>query len=160
MAERFKTIVAVFVGLRNENGEILLQQRANTGFMDGFWDFSASGHLEPDESIRACAVRELKEEIGIEANEDDLQLIHVNQNKFDLPYLNFTFMLDTWQGEPTICEPDKCSELRYFKTHELPERCTVNVRVNHLDNFSDDMLYSYVDQNNYEEIVGQKFENR
>lgn len=160
MTERFKTTVAVFVGLRNKKGEILLQQRANTGFMDGFWDFSASGHLEADESIRECAIRELKEEIGVDAHEDDLKLIHVNQNKFDLPYLNFTFILDKWQGQPVICEPEKCSDLRYFKIDELPEKCTVNVRVNQLDNFSDDMLYPYVDQDNYEEIVGQKFEDR
>jgi 8-oxo-dGTP diphosphatase len=159
MAERFKTTVAVFVGLRDRKGEILLQQRANTGFMDGFWDFSASGHLEAGESIRECAIRELKEEIGVDADEDDLKLVHINQNKFDLPYLNFTFMLDKWQGEPKICEPDKCSGLRYFATDNLPDKCTVNVRVNQHDNFSDDMLYSYVDKDNYEEMVGQKFED-
>lgn len=159
MRERFKLRVAVFIGLRNERGEILLQQRANTGFMDGFWDFSASGHLEEGESIRECAIREVKEEIGVDANEDDLKLIHINQDQFNIPYLNFTFILDKWQGEPKICEPDKCSGLQYFKTDSLPGKCTMNVRVNQQDNFSDDVLYTFVEKTNYEEMVGHKFED-
>ncbi len=43
--KRFMTRQAVFVVLRNGNGEVLLQQRANTGYLDGYWDLP-SGHVE------------------------------------------------------------------------------------------------------------------
>jgi 8-oxo-dGTP diphosphatase len=157
MAERFKTRVAVFVGLRNEKGEILLQQRANTGWMDGSWDFSASGHLEEGESISECALRELKEEIGVDANESDLKLTHVNHDLVNDPYINFTFTLDKWQGEPVICEPDKCSGLQYFPTNNLPDKCTINVIANKQDNFSDEVSYSCINKANYKEIMGQEW---
>lgn len=50
-AERFVTRMAVFVCVRNQKGEILLQQRTNTGYLDGYWDFAASGHVEYGESV-------------------------------------------------------------------------------------------------------------
>jgi len=156
MTERFKTTVAIFVGLRNEKGEILLQQRINTGFMDGYWDFSASGHLEQGESIRECAVRELKEEIGIIANEHDLKIVHISQSNGERQYLQFTFILDEWQGVPKICEPDKCSDLRYFSPDNLPDKCTPNVRLNEREDFADILTYSYIDHHGYEVLMGEK----
>jgi len=61
MTDRFMTRMAVFVILRNEAGEILLEQRANTGYLDGYWDLP-SGHVEYAESIHQTAVREVLEE--------------------------------------------------------------------------------------------------
>ncbi|MGH7241490.1 MAG: NUDIX domain-containing protein, partial [Candidatus Saccharimonadales bacterium] len=43
-SERFQTHVAVFVIIRNDAGEILLQKRQNTSYLDGYWDFP-SGHV-------------------------------------------------------------------------------------------------------------------
>lgn len=45
MKERYRTLSAVMLMLiREKNGveEILLQKRKNTGYMDGYYDFSAS----------------------------------------------------------------------------------------------------------------------
>lgn len=45
MKERYRTLSAVMLMLIRENNgkeEILLQKRKNTGYMDGYWDFSAS----------------------------------------------------------------------------------------------------------------------
>jgi 8-oxo-dGTP pyrophosphatase MutT (NUDIX family) len=56
---------AVFVAIENERGEILLQRRGKTGFLDGYWDLSATGHLEYNESCDECGVREVLEETGL-----------------------------------------------------------------------------------------------
>ena len=98
---------AVFVILKNERGEILLQQRANTGFMDGRYDGSATGHVEPNESIHDAALRELEEELGVSAKADDLKLVLIAQMDVDKPYLNFAFICERWEGEPRIAEPEK-----------------------------------------------------
>ena len=154
---RFTTRVAVFIILKNEDGEIILQKRKNTGYMDGSWDFVASGHVDPNESIRRAAVRELFEEAGVKAQEQDLRLVHINQNDLhlDTPYINFTFMLEKWEGEPRICEEDKCSEMKSFQPDDLPESCVLSVKVNELDGFSDELSYSYVNDANYESIMGE-----
>ena len=78
MTERFQTIQAVFVLLRNDKNEILLQQRSGTGYLDGYWDFP-SGHVELGESLRDTASRETKEEIDINVAPQDLELIHIEQ---------------------------------------------------------------------------------
>ncbi len=50
--------------LENSHSELLLLKRSYaTKFGPGLWGFS-SGHIEPGESSEACALRELKEEIG------------------------------------------------------------------------------------------------
>jgi len=57
---------AVHVLVFNSRGEIFLQKRSmNKDRMPGRWDSSASGHLNAGEEYDACAVRELREEIGL-----------------------------------------------------------------------------------------------
>ncbi len=51
MKERYQSKVAVFLILTREvNGQtqILLQERYNTGYMDGKYDTACSGHLEKE----------------------------------------------------------------------------------------------------------------
>lgn len=153
MAEKLVSHVAVFIILRNDAGEILLQQRANTGYHDGYYDFACSGHVDEGESIHEAAVRELKEELNIVADPADLHLVHINQNFMDTPYMNFTFTLNKWQGTPVIQEPHKCSDLRYFSPTKLPKLCTLNVRVNEAHGFSDTLSFSKVTSDVYRELM-------
>jgi isopentenyl-diphosphate delta-isomerase type 1 len=57
---------AVHVLVFNARGELLLQKRSmSKDTFPGTWDSSASGHLDAGEDYDACAVRELREEIGL-----------------------------------------------------------------------------------------------
>lgn len=59
---------AVHVLVYNSKGEIFLQKRSQTkDTFPGAWDSSAAGHLDCGEDYDACAVREMREELGIEA---------------------------------------------------------------------------------------------
>ena len=157
MAEKLETRSAVFIIMRNDKGEVLLQQRANTNFLAGYYDFACSGHVDAGESIHETAIRELREEVGVIAQQQDLRLIHVNQNFLDVPYMNFTFVLDKWQGEPSICEPDKCSDLRFFATDNLPDLCTLNVRIMQREGFSNELTFSKVTLEEYKELMHEQF---
>jgi len=54
--------VLVFDGV----GRVVLQRRAPTkDLFPNLWDSSASGHVERGEDYDSCAVRELREELGI-----------------------------------------------------------------------------------------------
>ena len=57
---------AVHVLVFNARGEVFLQKRSlKKDIAAGKWDSSASGHLDTGEAYDICAVREVREEIGL-----------------------------------------------------------------------------------------------
>jgi isopentenyldiphosphate isomerase len=57
---------AVHVLVFNARGAVFLQKRSmNKDKSPGLWDSSASGHVDRGEDYDACAIRELREEIGL-----------------------------------------------------------------------------------------------
>ena len=65
---------------------LLLQKRSlNKQTFPGLWDVSVAGHVIAGESIIDGALREIKEEIGLDIKEIDLILLEVrkNTNRFD-----------------------------------------------------------------------------
>src|SRR6266705_2842483 len=57
---------AIHVLVFNSRGQVFLQKRSlRKDRQPGLWDSSASGHLDSGEDYDACAVRELREEIGL-----------------------------------------------------------------------------------------------
>jgi 16S rRNA (adenine1518-N6/adenine1519-N6)-dimethyltransferase len=64
---------AVHVFVINVRGEIYLQKRSHLKDVSPLkWDSSAAGHLDVGESYAACAIRETREEIGIEITSTEL----------------------------------------------------------------------------------------
>jgi isopentenyl-diphosphate delta-isomerase type 1 len=57
---------AIHVLVFNSRGELFLQKRSmSKDTHPGVWDSSSSGHLDSGEDYDACAIRELREEIGL-----------------------------------------------------------------------------------------------
>jgi isopentenyl-diphosphate delta-isomerase type 1 len=57
---------AVHVLVFNARGEVFLQKRSmKKDRQPGLWDSSTSGHVDSGEDYDACALRELREEIGL-----------------------------------------------------------------------------------------------
>src|SRR5262245_26351168 len=70
---------AVHVLVFNAKGELFLQKRSLAkDCFPGTWDSSASGHLDHGETYDACAIRELREEIGIELQEIPMRLFKID----------------------------------------------------------------------------------
>ncbi len=64
---------AVHVFVINSRGEVYLQKRSHLKDVSPLkWDSSAAGHLDVGESYAACAIRETREEIGIEIDSTEL----------------------------------------------------------------------------------------
>lgn len=121
MKKRYMNPSAVFA-VMIKDGKILLQKRKNTGYCDGYYDMAASGHVEKDESMMDALIREVREEIGIHIQKDNLTfmtLIHRHGN--GVIYYDGYFLVSDIQEEPYIHEPEKCEELRWFPLDALPE---------------------------------------
>lgn len=133
MKERFQLRCAVFLILtKTENNKeyILCQKRYNTGILDNQYDVACSGHLEKDESAKEAMIREAKEEIGIDIKPEDLNYSSTIHATFsDSDYVLITFKASKYEGVPTIMEPDKCSELKWFKIDNLPEELAATRQV-------------------------------
>ncbi|MCI8670401.1 MAG: NUDIX domain-containing protein [Bacilli bacterium] len=124
--ERYKLRCGVFLiisKIENNKEYVLLQKRQNTRFLDNLYDLACSGHLEENESAKNAIIREAKEEIGIDIEEQDLQFISTMHTKIknkNLEYIFIIFKSINYNGIPTIKEPDKCSNLTWFDIENLP----------------------------------------
>jgi 8-oxo-dGTP pyrophosphatase MutT (NUDIX family) len=121
---RLSLVPAAYVALLRGR-DVLLQQRQGTGYMDGHWSFSAAGHVERGESVYAAAVREAYEELGVRLKEADLEpicTIHRRQSESDGGQrVDFFFAISTWEGVPTVKEPERSGGLRWAPLSALPE---------------------------------------
>jgi 8-oxo-dGTP diphosphatase len=121
MSERFKLIPAVYLVLRRGD-EVLLLQRANTGYQDGNYSVVA-GHIDGDELGTAAMIREAKEEAGIDIAPEDLRFVHLvhrlNRETGD-ERMDVFYEAYNWSGEITNVEPHKCSDLSWFPMDRLP----------------------------------------
>ena len=66
--------------VRNSKGEFLITQRHPNKKAGNMWEFTGGGTLA-GESTRQSAIRELKEETGIQGTEAELQLFATYQHK-------------------------------------------------------------------------------
>jgi 8-oxo-dGTP diphosphatase len=121
---------------------ILLQRRYQTGWMDGYYSLPA-GHTEEDESFTTTLTREIKEEVGIDLLPEGTRIAHLSHRYAapDYQIVDAFFVCDSWQGEPTICEPDKADELSWHPITDLPENTVPYIKTA-LECIHNNLLYS------------------
>ena len=73
---------SVHVWIVNDNNEILLQYRcADKSFFPDVWDASFAGHIGAGEDSLTTAIREGKEELGINVDTSKIRFIFTNKEK-------------------------------------------------------------------------------
>ena len=102
-----------------QGGRVLLMRRANTGFFDGLLSLPG-GHVEPGESVKMAAIREMREELAVELSADDLRTVGVVHRLSDTNRIDFFLQAARWTGTPARAEPDKCSALQWVARDALP----------------------------------------
>lgn len=118
---RHRLVPAVYV-LLERDGRVLLMRRLGTGFQDGKLS-TIAGHLEVDEGIAACAVRETEEEAGVGLWAAHLEVVTTMHRRTGEPgheRVDFFVVARRWRGEPMNREPAKCSELVWAPIDDLP----------------------------------------
>ncbi|MCE2439673.1 MAG: NUDIX domain-containing protein [Candidatus Latescibacteria bacterium] len=127
MADRFKLIPEAHVFLMNGNDEVLLLRRYNTGYGDGKYSVIA-GHIDGNEEVRSAAIREAREEAGIEIRLSDIEVVGVIHRKDEDERVAFFLAASRWSGNIVNAEPHRCDDLSWHSIRDLPPNMVPYVR--------------------------------
>lgn len=112
-----------------QDGKALLLRRLNTGWKDGEYG-TVAGHVDGNETIANAAVREAKEEAGINIEERDLHVVHTQHRICDgYEFIDFSVGAEKWSGEPENLEPNKCDDLSWYSLDTLPVNTIPYIRL-------------------------------
>jgi 8-oxo-dGTP diphosphatase len=120
--------IGVGVGalIMDKNGRLFLSRRGPKAKNErGLWEFPG-GSVEFGETLAAALQREMREEYGIEITVGELLDVvdHILPEEGQ-HWVSPTFICMIAAGEPSIREPEKCSEIGWFAPHEVPPALTV-----------------------------------
>ena len=104
-------VVAAAVIERGE--EILVTRRPQGVHLEGHWEFPG-GKCEPGESLHACIIRELREELAVEAIVGEEVL--VTSHEYVDRRVELHFLRCTISGAPS---PELGQEIRWVRREEL-----------------------------------------
>lgn len=129
------------------NKKILLGQRKNS-HGDKTWSFPG-GHLELNEKIKDCAIRETKEETGLKIT--NIKLATFTNDIFKKEgkhYVTLFVVAHAKSGQPKVMEPDKCEKWGWFEWNNLPKPLFLPIKnllkqrynpLKHLNNYKDNL---------------------
>ncbi len=118
--EENPTMIVVAAALVDDQGRILLQQRAPGRSMAGLWEFPG-GKVEPGELPEAALARELAEELGIAVLPADLApACFASAPVGDRHMILLLYICRSWSGEPRALDASALQWLRPKEMEELP----------------------------------------
>ena len=107
--------------LIRKQGKGLFVLRENTGFKDGEYCVPG-GHVDPDETFRQAACREVMEEVGLHIRPEDLVYKLTVQRKAAKDIrIDIWFEVMAWTGEPRNGAPEEHAAVEWLDLDDLPE---------------------------------------
>ena len=117
-------VLTVLLNHRPENAyrpEALIMRRGPNESLAGMYTIPG-GHIEYRENAIEAGIRELEEETGLVAKAEDCfvaGVIHATATTKE--YVQFIVIVEHWEGEPSITEPDQCDDMHWCPIDTLPE---------------------------------------
>lgn len=118
--KRQRGVTDVAAGLVFRDGKVLITLRYDDAHLGGLWEFPG-GKVEKGETFEACLARELKEELGIDV--EIQELIETDTHAYPGKTVRLKFFRCRWVGnEPRALG---CADFRWvtageLKQHEFP----------------------------------------
>jgi len=104
----------------NSDGQIYLQKRSLTkDVQPGKWDTSVGGHLDSGESYSDAAIREMKEELGIEGVTLEFLYSYLHTSDFETEYVSTYSCI--WDGD-IVTELTEIDEGRFWEMEEIDKQ--------------------------------------
>ena len=127
---------ASYVIVKNVEGKVAFVLRSNTSWMNNYYGLP-SGKTEIGESFSEGAVREAKEEIGIDVNPKDIThaiTVHRYSKKGgwekdaeDMEWIDVYFEVKKWTGSVVNAEPHMHSGIAWLDIANLPDNTIPSV---------------------------------
>ncbi len=113
--------IPVVTAMMRRGDEVLLGLRPEGHNLAGFWEFPG-GKVEPEEEPEEALRRELKEELGIEAEIGAIRLTGIHSYG-DTGIMLLFYEVPYWKGEPKTVHHDglKWVKISELKNEHLPE---------------------------------------
>jgi 8-oxo-dGTP diphosphatase len=94
---RVDDTIVVAAAIVERDGRFLLTRRLKGTHLEGTWEFPG-GKCEVGESLEACLVRELREELAVDATVG--RVVFVTRHAYSERTVELHFFETTFQGEP------------------------------------------------------------
>lgn len=142
MSERFKMIGGVLNIILKDN-KVLMMLRQNK-FDTNLYSLPG-GCLEHGETVVDGAIREIKEEVDLDVEAQDLEVVSAMHRitPWDWHSTEFVLVCKTFSGQPKIMEHDKCSDLQWFELKNLPENISL---------YAKQAINNYINNESFTEI--------
>ena len=109
----------------NRRGELLLQKRScRKDIQPGKWDTSVGGHLDPGESYRQGANREMAEELGIRGI--PLTFLYHSKIRNDIESENVATFLARFDGDIDFAV-EEIEAVRFWTPEEIDQECGAGI---------------------------------
>ncbi len=119
--------VAAYVIMRRGE-QVAFVLRSQTTWMNGYYGL-VSGKVEKGETYTQAAIREAKEEAGVEVAATDLKyLLTMHRREPEMDWVDVFFEATKWSGEPYNAEPELHSELAWLDITKLPKNVIPDIR--------------------------------
>ncbi|MGC1177375.1 MAG: NUDIX domain-containing protein [Candidatus Saccharimonadales bacterium] len=119
--------VAVYILIERED-KYLFVKRANTKWRND-WYGLISGKVEKGESSRKAALREAKEEAGVDVAETYLKhILTMHRNEDGGTWIDLVFEAEKYEGEPYNAEPESHSEAIWLDPNSIPDNVIPSTR--------------------------------
>ena len=115
MSDKDLVTVSALV-LLDQDKRILISERPNGKFMQGFWEFPG-GKLEKGENPEICLIREIKEEIGVDLENFCFSPLIFTLNEYEnFDVLLLLFICREWEG---IVSPKENQNIKWVFVNKL-----------------------------------------
>ena len=106
--------------IMNEEGKILLQQRSvHKKKNPGLWG-KTGGHIEGEEQPILALMIEVKEELGITLNNEDIIFLDLYKSDGEEHCFSYNFLIMTKKAENEFkLQKEEVSKVKYFRIEEL-----------------------------------------
>ncbi len=113
-----RPLVGVGVLILKENQALFAKRKGSHG--EGEYAFPG-GHLEFGESFADCAIRETREEAGIEISNINFQYLANIMKYGGKQYVHIGLTANWLSGEPHVLEPNKSDDWGWYPLEQAPE---------------------------------------
>lgn len=122
MAETYDSGRGVYLLLESDDS-LLFLHRNGVAYLDNM-HMVPGGRIDKNEQPTIAVARETIEEVGVIVDPKDIVFAHFMYRKAhdeSGDRVDIFFKTSKWDGDPRICEPDKCDRIDWFQRDSLPE---------------------------------------